>query len=320
MDILAPVNTLESAVAFIDAGAGEIYLGADDELFETFSFTGRGKFGYSGQRVLSNFNEVGEIVGFAHEKGVKVNFLCNYPIYSNGTYMGRDIESYLLEYIEKGIAIGVDSIVAGDIGLLKLLGNRHYPVKLHASVYFKTLNEQQLLFLKKLGVTRTILSYHISMDEIEELAALNIMELEVIGYLGCSFFNGACSFLHDYGEGVQNDFDPGVSCKGKYKVNDGRREEITKLFDVEAGCALCALGKLENAGVTTLKIVGRERDFRQTTKVIELYNRFLELYRKGASLEELDKEKPLWWKKLWCSKQRCKYNNNNKNYSYMIGV
>ena len=33
MNILAPVNHMEAAVDLIDAGAAEIYLGADDELF-----------------------------------------------------------------------------------------------------------------------------------------------------------------------------------------------------------------------------------------------------------------------------------------------
>ena len=59
------------------------------------------------------------------------------------------------------------------------------------------------------------------MEDIKELVSKNIMDLEVIGYLGCSFYNGACNFLHDYGEGVFNTFEPGISCRGKYFVSDG---------------------------------------------------------------------------------------------------
>ena len=43
MNILAPVSNFDSAVAFIAAGAKEIYFGADEDLFKSFSFTGRGR-------------------------------------------------------------------------------------------------------------------------------------------------------------------------------------------------------------------------------------------------------------------------------------
>lgn len=320
MDILAPVNTLESAEALISAGASEIYLGADEELFNSLSFTGRGKYGHAAQKVLSSFNDVDRIVEYAHAQNAKVNFLCNYQFFCDGQYNGKDMNYYLDKYIERGIEAGVDSIVVSDIGVLEHLSNRSYPVELHASVYFKTVNEFQLLFLKELGVKRTVLSYHITMDEIVHLASKNIMDLEVIGYLGCSFYNGACSFLHDYGEGVLSDFKSGVSCKCKYKVNDGVNTEISKIFDVESGCALCVLGKLDRIGVKALKIVGRERDYRQTVKVIELYSKFLNYYRDGKVFDEISHEIPRWWSKLWCSKKRCKYNLLNNNYKYMTGV
>lgn len=42
MNILAPVNTMESAASMIESGADELYLGADDGIFQCYSFTGRG--------------------------------------------------------------------------------------------------------------------------------------------------------------------------------------------------------------------------------------------------------------------------------------
>lgn len=319
MNILAPVNTFESAEAFINSGAKEIYLGADDEVFSTFSFTGRGKYGYSGQKILSSFDELKKIIKFAHDRAVKVNFLCNFPVFSNGEYKGKKMEAYLIDYIEKGISAGADSLVIGDMGVLQVVAEKAYPVNIHASVYFKTINKQQLLFLKEMGVNRTVLSYHITMDEIRALAQADIMELEAIGYLGCSFFNGACSFLHDYGEGVKDDFEPGVTCKGIFEVSDGQYTSVTKIFDAEAGCALCKLGELERIGVKALKIVGRERDYRFTDKVIKLYLEFLNYYRQGESQDKLSEKIPLWWKKLWCSKKKCKYDIANNNYPYIIG-
>lgn len=319
MNIMAPVNTFQSAVAYISAGAKELYLGGDEGLYNTFSFTGRGKYGYNGQKVLSNFEEVKEIVRYAHHNGVKVNFLCNNPFFCDGFFMGKSLEHYLFEYIEKGIEAGIDSLVVSDLGIASLLKKKRYPIEIHASVYFRTINEQQLLFLKSLGVKRAVLSYHITLDEIKTLSAANILDIEVIGYLGCSFFNGACNFLHDYGEGVIDDFDPGVTCKGKFTVKDESRVENIKIFDFELGCALCMVGELEKAGVKTLKIVGRERNYQHLAKVVELYCRFLDYYRRNLNLDDINKEIPAWWRKIWCSKKRCKFKNVNNNYQYLIG-
>ncbi len=319
MNILAPVNNYQAAVAVIDAGADEIYLGADDELFSLYSFTGRGKIGYSGITILNKFAQTKEIIDYAHSKEVKVNFLGNAQFFCNGFFKGKDMESYFIDYLEKGIEIGADALVIGDFGLLEAISKRNYRIELHASVYFRTINKQQLLFLKDFGVSRTTLSYQVTLDEISDLCASKIMDIEVMGYLGCSFFNGACGFLHDFGEGVLDEFDPGVACKGIYHVHDGREITQGKIFDAEAGCAICKLAELESLGVKTLKIVGRGRAHQQIAQVIQLYKKFIDYYRDGFSFVEKQAEIPGWWRKLWCSKARCKYKRENPNDLFMIG-
>lgn len=319
MKILAPVNTLESAVSLIEAGAEEIYLGADDELFKVFSFTGRGKISNDANRVMCDFKTVKEITEYAHSKGVKVNFLGNGPYFHNGTYKDKTMEKHFLNYIEKGMDANVDSLVVGDLGLLSMIHDYKYEIELHASVYFRTVNLEQIMFLKELGVKRTTLSYHITLDEIKELCKSKAMEFEVIGYLGCSFFNGACSFLHDYGEGVLDDFNPGVSCKGLYNIADGERCCCNKIFDVESVCSICKLKELEESEVKALKIVGRDRNLDQRKAVISIYRKALEEYRSGYTSEAVRNNVPQWWKKIMCSKRVCKYNCRNPNHVYVIG-
>lgn len=319
MKILAPVNTLESAVALIEAGSEEIYLGADDKLFEVFSFTGRGKISNDTDKVMCDFKTLKEITEYAHSKGVKVNFLGNGSYFHNGIYKNKTMEKHFLNYIEKGMDANVDSLVIGDLGLLSMIHDYKYEIELHASVYFRTINLQQIMFLKELGVKRTTLSYHITLDEIKELCKSNLMEFEVIGYLGCSFFNGACSFLHSYGEGVLDGFNPGVSCKGVYNITDGDQCRCEKIFDVESVCSICKLKELEDAGVEALKIVGRDRNLDQRKAVISIYKKALEEYRNGYLREEVMLNIPKWWKKIMCSQKVCKYNCSNPNYRYVIG-
>jgi putative protease len=315
MKILAPVNTFESAVKLIAAGSEEIYLGGDDELFNTYSFSGRGKLGNGGIKVANGFSVTKDIVDYAHENNVCVNFTANTQFFTDGTYKGKSMEGYYIDYIESAIMAGVDSIIVGDVGLLKLINRQKYNISLHGSVFLKTVNSEQVLFLKENGVNRVTLSYHITMEEIVKLCEKKIMEYEVIGYLGCSFFNGACNFLHEYGEGVLDNFSPGVACKGLYRVKNQETSDEVRLFDVESNCAACSLVKLNQIGVDVLKIVGRDRPYQMTAEVIKFYKTVLELKQDG--LENIDV--PDWWKKLFCKKNSCKYNMKNPNSKFVIG-
>lgn len=309
MNILAPVNTIESARLAIEAGADEIYLGADEGIFNTYSFTGRGKVSYGNLKVLPNYSDFRDIVSYAHQFGIKINYIANLPYLHNGVFHGSKIEKEYLNYVEKGLELEVDSVVVGDLGLLQSVKNQGYSIDIHASIYFKTLNSYQLKFLSEFGVTRTCLSYHVTLDEIKQLVSADIMDIEVVGFLSCSFFNAACGFLHELGEGVYNDFDPGIACKNIYTVKGD--DDLKKVsFDVETGCALCSLGILENAGVKALKIVGRDRNGKQTADIVNLYRRTLQLFREKADEAIPNPYIDAWWKKVWCTKNKCKYKEN----------
>lgn len=315
MNILAPASSFETVRIMIKAGADEIYVGADEEIYNVYSFTGRGKISPASKNVLCDFGEIKTIVEYAHEKNVRVNFLGNTPFFHDGEWQGEAFEKQYLKYIEKSLYAGVDSVVIGDIGLLNAVSKQNYDVALHASLYLKTLNCSQVDFLKSFGVKRVTLPYHITMNEISELCSREDMEFEVVGYLGCSFFNGGCSFLHAYGEGVLGGFAPGVSCKNVYEVLDDRCCSESKIFDCEAACALCSLKSLDENKVTALKIVGRDRDHRGTAEVIKLYRQVLD------SQGDVNTIIPDWWKRLYCKTlTSCKYLDTNENYMYLIGV
>lgn len=305
MEIMAPVNSLQSCKAVIESGAGEIYTGADEGLFGTYSFTGRGKFTGTGKRILPDFTELKEIVDYAHANQVKVNFLANIQYLQDNTEAGR-MDKFFLSYIENAIRQGVDSIVIGDLGQLRLV-HREFDIELHSSIFFRTINRDQIAFFKEYGVDRICMSYHVSLSEIEKVCAMNAMDIEIVGFQGCSMFNGTCSFLHDYGE---NEFDPGLFCKGVYQVG---QDEPSTMFDVEARCGLCSLKRLKKAGVKAIKIVGREMDHRKMQSVIKLFSDV-------AKSDDIvvSETVPSWWKFTTCSKKTCKY-IGNKYEPYMIG-
>lgn len=313
MRILAPINTFESTQELISAGAQEIYTGGDDPIFKSYSFSGRGKLGHDGVKVANNADELKKIVDYAHDHNVTVNFTANTQFFSNFMYCGKTLETHYLEYVKQAVAAGVDSIIVGDIGLLHFLRKQQLGVPLHGSVFLKTINKEQILFLRECGVNRVTLSYHITMEEIEKFVEEKIMEYEVIGYMGCSFFNGACGLLHEYGEGVIDSFSPGVSCKGVYRLNDEGNEEA-RLFDVEAACAACKMRHLDDLGIDALKIVGRERNCKATAEVVSLYRKIL-----ANGETPVSEIVPSWWKRVFCKNNSCKYSERNNSFQYVIG-
>lgn len=308
MNILAPVNSLESAKYVISCGADELYLGADDGVFNTYSFTGRGKFSRNGLKVAVLFKEVEQIVEYAHQRKVKVNLLCNTPFVTDDDT--HKMKNALLDYIERVMSVYADSLVVGDFGLLYLLRQSAIPIPIHASLYFRTLNKYQLNFFKELGVARVTLPYSIELDEISELVKANIVDLEVPGYLGCSFLNGACNCLHSLGEESNELFDACIACKSVYRIKDNETIEEGAFFDNELGCSACSLLKLSELGVKTLKIVGRDRDVHQIGNVIKNYKDVLN----GLITPQ---EFPEDWKRIWCKKRRCKFLDNDFTRYYI---
>lgn len=298
MKLSVPVNNIENLKKRIGLGAKEVYFGIDDDFFSSLSFTGRGKYGYR-DKINMDKADAKYSIAYAHDHGVKVNILANIPFFANKDNVEKRSENYYLQsYIEKAINLGTDSIVVGDIGVLYWIYQQKYPIKIHASIFFNTLNVDQLIWFKELGVNRAILPYQISLDEIKRICSLNLLEIEVPGYKGCSFYNGICSFLHEYGESKNYNSVFGQMCKQTFEIRKNDQIFEKAIFDTEQICSLCSLKELEKAGVTTLKIVGREQTSVITDKVIELYQNKLN----GKESEVFS-----WWENRWCKNKKCKF-------------
>lgn len=323
MKLLSPVSSLSSAAAQIKAGSDEIYVGLKTDIYKRYSFSGRGQCSKSYRSIVANENELKDIVNLAHDSGVDVSFVANTPIFSDLLDENNWHSKEFMQHIDFAIQCQVDNIIVGDIGLLCKVGQTNPPAKLHASTFLDTMNIEQLMLLKDLGATRSILTYQVSLQEIELLCRSAIMEIEVFGYLGCSFFNGACNLMHEMGEVTKDeDILIGVPCKAEYKVwGDGTEEELTPFFDAELGCALCSLFTLNKIGVDVIKIAGRDRDYEKIAKVTKLFKSAIGLaktsYTENNYLSNLGKFIPEGWKRVWCSGKRCKYRKNAITDSYI---
>lgn len=318
MKLLSPVNSLESAQMQIDEGADEIYVGLMSEYYKNYSFSGRGQFG----KFNPDENSFEKIVELAHAKEVEVSLAANTPLFSDSLAKDSKIEKEYLNQIEKGIKFGADNIIVGDVGLLYQLGKMDLPVNLHASSYFDTMNIEQALFLKELGASRVVMTYQSTIDEIEALCNLKEVEIEVFGYMGCSFFNGACNMIHDMGEkNTEKGKKIGIPCKGLYHVySDDIGDKVVPYLDAELGCALCSIYRLNKMGVDVIKIAGRDRNSKMVKEITGLFRKAIDF---SNTVDEEEYYKLVneniypWWKRSWCSSNKCKYRNNRITRSYI---
>ncbi len=301
MKLLAPINSLESCKGQINSGADEVYVGFRTDIFKKFNFSARYQIDNDGSFLMPSKAELKEIVKYAKDSNVVVNLTANTQYFSNFTQREIDIEKEYINYVLDGIECGIKEVIVTDIGLMYTLKEMNLPIRIHASTTLDTMSIAQVLFLKELGVSRAILSYQVSYNEIKEITKNKIMEIEVFGYGGCSF-SGNCNLGHG--------LSLGVPCKNKYFLNGC--QDPSDILDSTKGCGLCSIWDLNNLGVDTIKLVGREQYYKQISPVTDLFKTVLSLSQSTTRDEFDNKVKeiiPLWWKKAVCSKNQCKYMN-----------
>ncbi len=322
MKILAPVNNLESAFHQIESGADELYIGLNDDVFNRFSFTGRGKTTHKTDLVLPGRAELAEIVSEAHKRNVKICFAANTMFLCNDVDNGCRWEKRFLNYVENGLNAGVDAIILGDLGALLLLHHEGFSIDIIAGSFFESLNIEQLKLLKELGVSRVVLSYLVTLEEIRQLTQARILDIEIFGHYGCSFHDGCCNLKHDAGESsCDSSFDLGTPCRNLYNVYWNAGElEASAFLDASLTCSICRLKDLLTIGVCSIKIVGRTQPGLKTAIITRVYKDCLDAVSKGYSNEYvMHNLLPNWWKIGFCRPKRCKYTKNTITSAF-IGI
>ena len=130
MNIMCPVSSIRAAELFAEMGAKEIYVGVSCEEFgmKLVTFTGRTNKLCTGENVqLSNFDELRKVVEICHNNNMLVNFTANVR------NLSENLKDEYLEYVDKAVKCGVDTLIVGSIlGLILLRGK--YSIPLHARV------------------------------------------------------------------------------------------------------------------------------------------------------------------------------------------
>ncbi len=312
MRLLAPAGSYESVKEMLNAGANDIYLGAYSTYLKEYTFNGRSRLSSTGKRIQADFDELKRIIELVHSNDGKVLFLANTPFVNEDISKDKTLSltAKFKEYVQAGADCGVDGVILGDIGAVKLLKDMNIDLPIIVSSYLEIQNTKGVEFFKEMGVDQVILSYQIQMDEIIEISKNTSLKIEVFGHGGCSFYVGSCNLFHNAGEDGDKGINVGYPCRGVYCVKqNGSQISRSRFLDGFKICSFCSIPNLIKAGVYTLKIVGRDLDIDFICKIVSVYRKAIDTVMEGKNLNtESDKILPVWWKKMWCKPgTRCRY-------------
>ena len=303
MEIVCPAGTPAALRAAVKAGAHTVYCGFNDET-NARNFPGL------------NFDraEMREGVAFAHAHGAKVLVAIN-------TFPRAGDEAIWHRAVADAEVSGADAVILADLGLLDHANQRHPDLRRHLSVQAAAANADVINFYARtFGVKRVVLPRVLSVPEIAAINAETEVETEVFVFGGlcvmaegrCSLssyatgrspnMNGVCSpaehvdyhetggvldarlggyTIHRVGPGEPAPYP--TLCKGCFSAG-GRTGHLFE--DPVSLNAEQLIPQLQKAGVTALKIEGRQRSKSYVAQVVRNFRMAVDALEAGHPMPE----------------------------------
>lgn len=305
LELVCPAGTPASLHAAVDAGADAIYLGFRDET-NARNFPGL------------NFSrdELAEGIKYAGTNGVRVLVAINtYPRAGNpGPWRAA---------VDDAARLGAWAVILADIGLLDYARQNHPDLRRHLSVQASAANAQAIKFYcDEFGVRRVVLPRVLTVEEIARINDAVEVETEVFAFGGMCVMaegrcllssyatgespnmNGVCSpaeqvhyeerdgqLVSRLGKFTINKFRDGepagypTLCKGRFRA--GKRDSY--LFEEPTSLDVSSiLPELMEAGVTALKIEGRQRGKAYIAQVVSAFRRAVDAAARGERPDAAD--------------------------------
>lgn len=287
-ELLCPAGDLVRLRASVDFGADAVYLAGEE-------------FGMRSASPNFTPETLKEGVEYAHRHGVKVYVTCN--IIPHDSEMAR-----LPEFLTFLNDIGVDAVIASDLGTIGLIKRYAPNCALHISVQSGIVNTETARAFYEMGAKRVVLARELSLEEIREIRKGTPAELEIEAFVHgamCVSFSARC-LLSSYMTGRDaNRGDCAQPCRWSYSLMEEKRpgvyldvtenERGTYVFNSDDMCMIRHLKELTEAGICSFKIEGRAKSEYYAAVTANAYRGALESMAAGEPetpawvIEELEK-------------------------------
>ena len=273
-ELLAPAGGIAQLKTAIAYGADAVYLAAD-------------KFGMRARADNFSLAEACNAIEYAHERSVSVYITIN-------ILMNDSEISHLRDYCKTLANAGADAFIVSDLGALATAKEAAPDCDIHISTQASIMNAAAARMWHSLGATRIVCAREMSLRSIAELRK-NIPEsLEIEAFVHgamCMAYSGRCLLSSAMTGRSANKGACAQSCRWNYALVEEKRpgeyfpvEEDasgTYIMNAEDLCMIDHLQELRDAGVSSLKIEGRNKRSFYVASVVGAYRRVLD----GGSLE-----------------------------------
>lgn len=293
MELICPAGTPAAFREAVDAGADAVYCGFRDETnarnFPGLNFTRR---------------ELTEAIAHARLHNTQTFVALN-------TFMRAGYEDIWYQAAADAVSAGADALILADLGLMAHVAENYPQQRIHVSVQASASNADAINFLiDAFGAKRVVLPRTLTIPDIARLARKIRCEIEIFVFGGlcvmaegrCSLssyatgkspnMNGVCSpashvhyrqdgreLVSELGDYTINRFPAGEAagyptlCKGRFNIGDqaGYAFEDPVSLDV-----MDQIDALRDAGVSALKIEGRQRGKAYVAEVVSTLRRSLD--------------------------------------------
>ena len=290
MNILVPINNINSVSEYAKYGAKEYYLGFHDEqwkeCFGNFSDLNR-MSGFESDANKYTVHDVAKISDEVHRIGGTLFITMNSAYYSSEQI--QKIKEYLsILKISK-----IDGVIVSDLELaLAVADSGIAPIaSTMCGIYNSEIAKQYI----DNGIKRIILPRELSLAEVADIVIkAPSAEYEVFMMRsGCKFSDSQCRGFHRYPYGALCENIRRSTCKvGGCKDNFQLRQKVSinetcynSLYQITA-CGICAIYRLLNMKIAAAKIVGRAEDEKKILKDIQLVQDNIEIAKQCCSEEE----------------------------------
>ena len=300
-ELVCPAGTPAALRTAVDAGADAVYCGfqgpTNARNFPGLNFT---------------FAEMANSAAYAHDRGAKILAAVNsFPTAGRtGTWK---------KAIDDAVAIGVDAVIVADIGMAGYLSQNHPGQRIHLSVQAGASSAEAIgFYCRKFDIRRVVLPRILTVAEIKKVHDEIPCEIEafVFGNIGmmaegrCALTNyvtgkstnmdGVCSpasavhYEEDSGGNLKTRLgefaidcigcgEPAgypTVCKGRYNI--GHKQEFYAFEEPVSLNLTRLLPDLMRAGVTALKIEGRQRSRAYVKAVVSAFRQAVDAYSDGG--------------------------------------
>lgn len=231
MDLVCPAGNYQSLVKAVDNGANAVYIGLKNET-NARHFAGL------------NFSEkqISKAINYAHDRDCQVYCAIN-------TYPREDKWSRWTQSVDQAMALGIDTLIVADMGVMDYIRSRSDDFPIHLSVQASSTNLQSLNFYhQNFGIRRAVLPRVLSLAQVTKLAKTAPVEIEVFGFGSlCIMAEGRC-YLSSYLTG-ESPNTQGVCSPAAYVQWQDKGEVLESRLN---GLLIDRFGENENAGYPTL--------------------------------------------------------------------